>query len=461
MVEQSKINELYLSMSKKIWADTDQLFARLMIFQWFLAVTIAWFVSPATWSGEESKIHVHVWAAILLGGAIATFTNLVTRVYTEKKLTRHLVAVAQMLMSVLIIHVSGGRIESHFHIFGSLAFLAFYSDPSVIITASVVTAADHYLRGVYWPMSAYGELAVGTWRWLEHGAWVIFEDVFLIYSCLKSNKNLYEIATKQATLEEVNSKIEAEIVNRTAELEAQRERSLEGEKMAALGEMAAGMAHEINNPVAVIQITSEQMQDLLSDETPDLPMIAEMNQNIHSMAARISKIVKGLKSFARNGEHDPMTQYSVYQIVDETLVLCQEKFRNRGVELRLDDIPKNITLSCRSVQISQIVLNLLQNALDAVDELPQKWVAISYIEDQSSFKLVITDSGNGIPEHIRDKILQPFFTTKEVGKGTGLGLSISKGIMEAHQGELMIDSKCANTRFILNFRKDVHGNKVA
>lgn len=461
MVENSKIRELYLEMSKKIWADTDQLFARLMIFQWFLAITIAWFVSPTTWSGEQSSIHIHVWAAVFLGGALAAFTNLITRVYSGKKISRHLVAVSQMLMSVLIIHVSGGRIESHFHIFGSLAFLAFYLDPWVLITASVVTAADHFLRGVYWPMSAYGEVAVGTWRWLEHGAWVIFEDVFLIYSCMKSNKTLQDIATKQATLEDINSKIEVEIVNRTAELEAQRERTLEGEKMAALGEMAAGMAHEINNPVAVIQITSEQLQDLLSDEVPDMDMIRDMNQNIHSMAARISKIVKGLKSFARNGEHDPMAVSSVHQIVDETLVLCQEKFRNRGVELRLETIPQNITLSCRSVQISQIVLNLLQNALDAVDELAEKWVSISYLEDHSSFKLIITDSGNGIPEHIRDKILQPFFTTKEVGKGTGLGLSISKGIMDAHHGELSIDAKCPNTRFILNFRKDAHGNKVA
>lgn len=461
MVEQSKVNAIYQEMAKKIWTDTNLLFARLMIFQWFLAVTIAWFVSPSAWSGEESSIHIHVWAAVLIGGAIAGFTNIVTRAYSDKTFTRHLVAVAQMFMSVLIIHVSGGRIESHFHIFGSLAFLAFYLDPWVIITASLVTAADHYLRGVYFPMSAYGELSVGTWRWLEHGAWVIFEDVFLIYSCVKSTNTLKEIAMKQATLEDVNSKIEVEIVNRTAELEAQRERTLEGEKMAALGEMAAGMAHEINNPVAVIQITSEQMQDLLSDEQPDMPMIQDMNNNIQSMAARISKIVKGLKSFARNGEHDPMVQTSVFQIVDETLVLCQEKFRNRGVELRYEPIPKNIMLPCRSVQISQIVLNLLQNALDAVDELNEKWVSISYVEEHESLKLVITDSGNGIPEHIRDKILQPFFTTKEVGKGTGLGLSISKGIMEAHQGELMIDSKCANTRFILNFRREVHGNKVA
>lgn len=457
----SRTHELVSEMLKNSAKDTDQLFAKLMIFQWFLSITIAWFVSPRTWSGEESSVHMHVWAALLLGGAIAIFTNLITYSYSGRKITRHLVAVAQMLMSVLIIHVSGGRIESHFHIFGSLAFLAFYIDPWVLITASVVTAADHYLRGLYWPMSAYGEAVVGTWRWLEHGSWVIFEDVFLIYSCVKSKKSVYTIAERQASLEEVNSKIEAEIVSRTAELEAQRERTLEGEKMAALGEMAAGMAHEINNPVAVIQLTSEQMQDLLSDETPDIPMLQDMTKNIQMMGGRISKIVRALKSFARNGEQDPMVKTPIAQIVEETIVLCQEKFRNRGVDLRCDTIPAHLTLSCRAVQISQIVLNLLQNGLDAVEELPERWVSISYTEDSHSLKLIITDSGNGIPEHIRDKILQPFFTTKDVGKGTGLGLSISKGIMESHDGELSIDTKCANTRFVLNFKKEFHGNQVA
>ena len=460
-MERSRTKALVSEMLKRSAKDTDQLFAKLMIFQWLLTITIAWFVAPKTWSGEESSIHIHVWAALLIGGAIAIFTNLLSHFYSGKKITRHLIAVAQMLMSVLIIHVSGGRIESHFHIFGSLAFLAFYIDPWVLITASVVTAADHYLRGVFWPMSAYGEAIVSEWRWLEHGAWVIFEDVFLIYSCVKSKKSIHTIAERQASLEEVNSKIEAEIVHRTAELEAQRERTLEGEKMAALGEMAAGMAHEINNPVAVIQITSEQMQDLLSDETPDIPMLQDMTKNIQMMGLRISKIVRALKSFARNGEQDPMVKTPIAQIIDETMVLCQEKFRNRGVDLRCDEIPTSLTLSCRAVQISQIVLNLLTNALDAVEELPEKWVSISYTDDAQSLKLIVTDSGNGIPEHIRDKILQPFFTTKEVGKGTGLGLSISKGIMESHQGDLSIDTKCSNTRFVLNFKKDYHGNQVA
>ena len=461
MLINERAQELYRDMFATSAADTDRLFAKLMLFQWLACVTIAYFVSPETWAGEESAIHIHVWAAIFLGGVISAFTWSLAHYYPSKKMTRHLIAVAQMLMSILVIHVSGGRIESHFHIFGSLAFLAFYYDPKVLITASLITAADHYLRGVYWPMSAYGEVTVGTWRWLEHGAWVIFEDFFLIYSCIRAQKGLVEISNRQASLELVNSQIEAEIVARTAELETQRERTLEGEKMAALGEMAAGMAHEINNPVSVIQLTSEQLQDVLSDENPDIEMSREMAKNIQMTVGRIGKIVRSLKSFARDGETDPMVETPVNQIIEETLVLCQEKFRNRGVELRYEKFPDHLKLSCRSVQISQIILNLLQNSLDAVEVLPERWVEISFIEDAESIRIMVTDSGGGIPEHIREKILQPFFTTKEVGKGTGLGLSISKGIMDAHHGELSIDSTIINTRFVLNFKRDSYGTKVA
>jgi two-component system sensor histidine kinase HydH len=456
-----KAKEHFDVMRDMITLDTNKIFVKLMLFQWFVTVVIAWFTSPLAWRGEVSSIHIHVWAALFLGGSITAFTILVTHAYPTERRTRHFVAVAQMLMSILIIHVSGGRIESHFHIFGSLAFLAFYIDPWVLVTASVITALDHYFRGLYWPMSAYGEAVVSNWRWLEHGTWVIFEDVFLIYSSTTSLKNISEIAKRQSTLEEVNSKIEIEIVNRTSELEAQRARSLEGEKMAALGEMAAGMAHEINNPIAVIQLTSEQMQEVLSDEVPDISMVREMSQNIHSMGARIGTIVKSLKNFARNGEHDPMVSVPVSKIIDETLVLCKEKFRSRGVELKYEEFPDEILIECRPVQISQIVLNLLHNALDATEELSEKWVSIQYLNKASQLEIYITDSGNGIPEAIRDKILQPFFTTKDVGKGTGLGLSISKGIMEAHSGELTINAKCKNTQFVLTFKRGIHETNAA
>ena len=116
-------------------------------------------------------------------------------------MTRYTIATAQMLMSALLIHLTGGRIETHFHVFGSLAFLAFYRDWRVLLPATVVVAADHALRGLFWPESVYGLLTVSSWRWLEHAAWVLFEDVFLVMSCLRGTHELRQIADRTATLE--------------------------------------------------------------------------------------------------------------------------------------------------------------------------------------------------------------------------------------------------------------------
>src|SRR5215469_8560704 len=122
---------LFSGAENQIHQRTDRMFARLMIFQWFAGILTAFWISPRTWIGATSQIHLHVWAAIFLGGIIASFPSYMAFHYQGKALTRHTIAVAQMLFSALLIHLSGGRIETHFHVFGSLAFLAFYRDANV------------------------------------------------------------------------------------------------------------------------------------------------------------------------------------------------------------------------------------------------------------------------------------------------------------------------------------------
>ena len=125
-----------------------------------------------------------------------------------RTLTRHVIAIGQMLLSALLIHISGGRIETHFHVFGSLAFLAFYRDWRVLISATVVVAIDHVTRGLFWPQSVFGVLVASHWRWLEHAAWVVFEDVFLVRSCVQGVEEMHEVARRRAELETTNARIE-------------------------------------------------------------------------------------------------------------------------------------------------------------------------------------------------------------------------------------------------------------
>ena len=154
-----RADELFEQHLDQIHRQTDRLFARLMFFQWLTGIFIALFISPRTWAGQSSDVHLHVWAAIFLGGAISVFPIWMTRVWPGAAITRHVVAVAQVLMSALLIALTGGRIETHFHVFGSLVILSFYRDWRVLIPATLVVALDHFFRGIYWPYSVYGVLS--------------------------------------------------------------------------------------------------------------------------------------------------------------------------------------------------------------------------------------------------------------------------------------------------------------
>jgi two-component system sensor histidine kinase/response regulator len=196
-----RAEELFQQHRQEIFRHTDQLFAKLMLVQWVFCILLALVLSPYTWSGESSQIHLHVWAAIFVGGAISLFPVWMTRVWPGAVLTRHVVAVAQMLMSALLIGLTGGRIETHFHVFGSLVILSFYRDWRVLIPATIVVALDHFLRGIYWPYSVYGVLNASPWRSIEHAGWVIFENVFLVFSCFRSIHEMRFIANRTAALE--------------------------------------------------------------------------------------------------------------------------------------------------------------------------------------------------------------------------------------------------------------------
>jgi hypothetical protein len=179
----------------------DRMFAVLIGIQYFAAILGAWLVSPYAWEGKERVLHMHVLVAVLGGAGIAILPILLAIFDPGKPLTRHVIAASQMLSSALLIHLTGGRIETHFHVFGSLAFLAFYLDWKVILTATTVIAADHFARGIFWPESVYGVANPEWWRFLEHAGWVVFEDIFVVWACFLSLREIDASATRQAEVE--------------------------------------------------------------------------------------------------------------------------------------------------------------------------------------------------------------------------------------------------------------------
>jgi len=198
----SKRSSALLEQNKlELCSSTDQIFRFLLFVQWLAAIFVAVTISPRTWIGGEYAIHTHVWGAIIAGVVLTLVPMALIRFQTGVQTTRYVVAIAQMGWSIVLIHLTGGRIETHFHIFGSLAFLAFYRDWKVIAVATLVVAADHFFRGVWWPQSVFGIATESPYRWLEHAAWVIFEDIFLLYSVFRRNKTAQRICTQQAEME--------------------------------------------------------------------------------------------------------------------------------------------------------------------------------------------------------------------------------------------------------------------
>ncbi len=217
-------DHLFQEHRDRIFRRTDRLFAFLLGLEWLGGIAVALLVSPRAWAGSFSQVHVHVWAALALGGLIGVFPIVLALNRPGTILTRHTIAVAQMLFAGCLIHLTGGRIETHFIVFGSLAFLAFYRDWPVLISATVVVAVDHLLRGMFWPQSVYGVLAASVWRTVEHTWWLVFEDVFLIASCRQGITEMRGIAARRAELEATNAAVEQQVLARTSELRRSEER---------------------------------------------------------------------------------------------------------------------------------------------------------------------------------------------------------------------------------------------
>jgi signal transduction histidine kinase len=281
----------------------------------------------------------------------------------------------------------------------------------------------------------------------------VYETYSLILAVLIILFTLFQSSRENARVERA-LRLDIAVRERAErELAESRQSAINAAKMAALGEMSASVAHEVNNPLTVILLRAQRLDMLARTETMDAAVVRKTAHDIDRTVERIRRIVDALRAFARQGDEDPLRPELLAPIIEDTVELCAHRFRQRGVELTVDAIPDRLMVDCRGTQVTQVLLNLLSNAYDAVENQDERWVRITVEAKDVEVHIGVVDSGPGVPAEIAARIMEPFYTTKEIGRGTGLGLSLSKGIAEAHGGRLELDPRGLPTRFVLTLKR--------
>ena len=232
------------------------------------------------------------------------------------------------------------------------------------------------------------------------------------------------------------------------ELAKQKNLLLESAKFQSLGQMASNLAHDINNPLFTIQGKLHQIRNLLSQDQLDLDKCDNIIEDVEGTILRLSQIVKGVSTFARQGHGDQMVAVSADELIRGIVLLSSDRIVQSGITFDIKVSPETRVI-CYPSYISQVLINLLNNAIDALEHSEVKLIQVEAFSKDNWIEIYIKDSGAGVPKEIESKIFESFFTTKKYGKGTGLGLSISKGLVEIHEGHLKYQRNGNMTEFIV------------
>jgi signal transduction histidine kinase/FixJ family two-component response regulator len=430
-----------------IRSKVDIFFGVLLLVEWLGLIVIAAATTPVTWEGPESRIHPHVFSAILLGCTITVPALAVLRRHPGTALARHSAALSQSLMSALLIHMTGGRIESHFHVFGSLACLSFYRDWRVLITATAVTGVDHAVRGIFWPASVFGIASVDLWRWFEHVCWVLYEDLFLFVSCRLSLREMSVIARREAESADAAVRMEQEIGDRTnalreSELRLRREYERSEAANFAKSEFLANMSHEIRTPMTAILGYADlllEMGDIGRAPLDRVEAIETIRRNGNHLLTLINDILDLSRIESGKLTLEPVA-CSPAAILKDVATLMRVRADGKGISLDTGCVgPVPALIKTDPTRIRQILVNLLGNAIKFT-EVGSVRVTLRYDAETSQLEFDVIDTGIGIAPARLERLFEPFVqadnsTTRRFG-GTGLGLTISRRLAGVLGGDL-------------------------
>ncbi|GCE28152.1 hypothetical protein KDA_36360 [Dictyobacter alpinus] len=252
-----------------------------------------------------------------------------------------------------------------------------------------------------------------------------------------------------------------EVQRRELELREKQEQLVQAGKLATLGELTTGVAHELNNPLNNIGLFVGNAIDLIelgmADTDPE--RILQELHNAMQQVRKATEIISHLRTFGRAASvsREPVV---LTEVIENSISLMQEQLRLRQIEVKINFPDQDVVVIGNAIQLEQVFINLLTNARDALNEVSYKLISIDCIIEDKMVLINIRDTGPGIPEGLEQRIFDPFFTTKDVGAGTGLGLSITYGIIKEHQGTIMVDNRPGEgATFLIQLPFDVHDSE--
>ncbi|MCA9212401.1 MAG: response regulator [Planctomycetales bacterium] len=439
-----RARELFLAHRQKVYERTDRVFAALMLIQWAALVMAARWISPHT-SAISGQSNEHVWLAATLGGVLCVLPLACLIESSGRSFTRHAFCISQVLFTALFIHFTGGRFESHHHLFGSLAVIAIYRDWRVLASATLVVVGEQCLGGVYSSQSIYfGSSSFEFWQWSGQIGWLLFEDFFLILIIASANKEMFRVTRHTAELELANDQIEKKIEQRTDEL--QQAINAAEQASIAKSQFLANISHEIRTPMnGIIGIT-----DLLLVSSTDKEQLQNL-ELIQSSAASLMAVLNDVLDFS-SMESDKFVldrePFDLQQLIGDTMKMFGLQAHRKGIELvhrARVSVPRIVVGD--ALRLRQILVNLIGNSLKFTEK-GEIFISVEVeheYEDAVVVRFAVEDTGIGISEEQKQAIFSPFIqadgsSTRQYG-GAGLGLTISQKLVGLMGGTMELQSE--------------------
>jgi signal transduction histidine kinase/CheY-like chemotaxis protein len=422
---------------------TDRLMAALLFVQWVCSICYELIWNRTTWSGSVASPSPHLIETVIGGGLVTIFPIYLCLSHAGTSWSRYSAVVSQILWSAILIHISGGRIEAHFHIFVSLALLSNYRDWKVLPIATAIVVVHHAVLGIYFPQSVFGSANPDRWRWVEHGAWVLFEDAVLAWFCFSGTHEMLEIAGREALLEQTHESIERQVVERTQLLEAAMQEASEANQ--AKSRFLTNMSHEVRTPLNGIVGSLQLIHS--SDVSEE---VAEYTQNIESCTYMLGGILNNVLAVSEI-ENDRLMIRSVEvdfrDIVQEACLGWNEIATAKGVAFQLRQPKKKLLGFGDPRRLRQTVANLVSNAVKFTERgaitVDFEWSKLS--ADLAEVRIRVADTGPGIASDqlqiIFDSFTQADASSTRAFGGVGIGLYLAEKLAGLMGGELQVESK--------------------